>query len=213
MTLATADPGLDMPRAMHRVYAVFFAGGLVFASWAARMPQVRDRLHLTPSGLGVLLLSLSFGAVLGLPLAGLIVNRLGTRRTITVMSRLTATGLALGAVGYEHGPPPVAVGLFAVGLGFGVWDVAMNVEGAAIEQGMDRSIMSRFPAGFSVGTVIGALISAALVAAHVSVTASLLMVALVIAFAVPCAARCSSAWSFSPPRSPRGPATTGSASR
>ena len=33
-----------------------------------------------------------------------------------------------------HGVPPVVVGLFLVGFGNGTWDVAMNVEGAAVEQ-------------------------------------------------------------------------------
>jgi predicted MFS family arabinose efflux permease len=182
-------PDLDARRAMYGVYAVFIAGGLVFAAWAARIPQVRDRLHLTPSELGVLLLSLSLGAVIGLPLAGSTVHRLGTRRTITAMALLTATGMATVAIGYRHGPGPVAVGLFAMGLGFGTWDVAMNVEGAAVERGLERSIMSRFHAGFSVGTVIGALISAALIAVHVSVTVSLLGFAVVIAVMVPLAAR------------------------
>ena len=93
------------------------------------------------------------------------------------------------AVGYRHGVPPVVVGLFLVGFSNGIWDVAMNVEGAAVEQRLGRSIMSRFHAGWSLGTVAGALIGAALVAGHVSVTAHLLIVSVVVALAVPYAVR------------------------
>ena len=63
----------------------------------------------------------------------------------------------------------MVVGLFLIGFGNGTWDVAMNVEGAAVEQRQGRSIMSRFHAGFSLGTVAGALLGSALVALHVGV--------------------------------------------
>ena len=59
---------------------------------------------------------------------------------------------------------PVVAGLFLLGVGIGTWDVAMNVEGAAVEQRLGRAIMPRFHAGFSVGTVAGAAIGSALVA-------------------------------------------------
>jgi hypothetical protein len=51
-------------------------------------------------------------------------------------------------------------GLFFFGLGASVWDVAMNVEGAAVEQALTRSIMPRFHAGWSLGSVAGALVGA-----------------------------------------------------
>jgi predicted MFS family arabinose efflux permease len=79
--------------------------------------------------------------------------------------------------------------LFLVGLGNGAWDVAMNVQGARVEQRLGRSVMSRFHAGFSLGTVAGALIGAAMVALRVPVTAHLIGVAAVVGVAVPIAVR------------------------
>ena len=83
----------------------------------------------------------------------------------------------------------MVIGLGVMGFGNGAWDVAMNVEAAAIEQHLGRSIMSRFHAGFSVGTVIGALAGAAMNALAVSVTAHLLVVALLMAITMPLATR------------------------
>ena len=54
----------------------------------------------------------------------------------------------------------VGAGLLFFGFGAGAWDVAMNVEAAAVEQQLQRSIMSRFHAAFSIGTVAGALVGA-----------------------------------------------------
>ncbi len=172
-------------RAQRAVYVAFTGSGFAFASWAARIPQIRDALRATPSELGLVLLAVAAGAILALPLAGLVVNRFGPARTVAVLAGVLSVGLVVLALGYPLGAGPVAVGLFLIGYGNGTWDVAMNVEGAAVEQEIGRTIMPRFHAGFSVGTVAGALGGAACVAFDVSVTAHLLAVAAVNAAAVP----------------------------
>ena len=83
----------------------------------------------------------------------------------------------------------MAAGLFVFGFGNGTWDVAMNVQGAAVERELGRAIMPRFHAGWSIGTVAGAGIGAVMVALGVPVTAHLLAAALAVAVAVPVAAR------------------------
>jgi fucose permease len=176
-------------RAVRAVYLVFFGGGFAFASWASRIPQVRDGLRLDPKSLGLLLLSIAAGSVLALPLAGLVIARLGPARTVAVMATLCAAGLATAAIGFRSGVAPVVVGLFLLGIGNGTWDVAMNVEGTFVEQRLGRAIMPRFHAGFSVGTVVGALIGAGMVVIGVSVTAHLLGVAVLIAIGMPAAVR------------------------
>ena len=182
-----ADAGLR--RAVRAVYYVFFGAGFAFASWASRIPQVRDGLKLSPGSLGLLLLSIAAGSLVALPLAGTVVARLGAARTITVMAILSGIGLATTALGYRVGVVPVVVGLFLLGVGNGTWDVAMNVEGTFVEQRLGRAILPRFHAGFSIGTVAGALLGAAMVAAGVSVTVHLLLVAAVIATGGPWAVR------------------------
>ena len=105
------------------------------------------------------------------------------------MSILTAISLTGVAIGYSHGRLPVVVALFFLGIGYGSWDVAMNVQGATVERLLGRAIMSRFHAGFSVGTVAGALIGTAMVALDVTVTAHLLVVAVALGIAVPIGVR------------------------
>jgi predicted MFS family arabinose efflux permease len=176
-------------KAMYAVYAVFILNGFMFASWASRIPQVRDGLELNPQRLGLVLLAIAIGSLVSMPLAGVVISRLGAARTITAMSLIGTTGLATAAIGYRHGVAPVIPGLFLLGLGSGTWDVAMNVEGAEVERRLGHSIMSRFHAGFSIGTVAGALGGAAMIALGVSVTAHLLAVAAIIAAAATPAVR------------------------
>jgi predicted MFS family arabinose efflux permease len=176
-------------RATRAVYAVFILSGFAFASWASRIPSIRDALDLSPRTLGLVLLAIAVGSVVSMPLAGVVVGRLGTARTVAVMALVAAAGLATAGLGYPVGVALVLVGLFALGVGNGTWDVAMNVEGSAVEQELGRAIMPRFHAGFSVGTVAGALIGAGMVAFGVSATVHLVGVAGFVAVAVPLAVR------------------------
>ena len=145
-----------MQAAKRATAAAFFGSGFAFASWAARIPQVRDRLELSSAELGLVLLAIAAGSVVALPLAGTVVTRLGSSRTVAAMAVLFAAALALAAIGHLAGVVPLVVGLFFLGFANGAWDVAMNVQGALVERGLDRSVMSRFHAGWSCGTVAGA---------------------------------------------------------
>ncbi len=187
MTSATPDPAAR--RATTAVYAVFILSGFGFASWASRIPTVRDALGLSPRSLGLVLLATAVGSVISMPLSGLVVARLGTARTVAVMALVAAAGLVVTGIGYRVGVAPVVVGLFLLGVGNGTWDVAMNVEGSAVEQELGRAIMPRFHAGFSVGTVAGALLGSAMVALGVSATAHLIAVAAILGVAGPLSVR------------------------
>ncbi|MBO0785914.1 MAG: MFS transporter [Actinobacteria bacterium] len=175
--------------AVRAVYAVFIGNGFAFASWASRIPQVKDGLQASPGVLGLVLLGGAAGATLATVLAGLVITWLGQQVTVAAMALLVAAGLALIAVGYRLGIAPVAAGLSMFGFGSGTWDVAMNVEGAAAEHRLGRAIMPRFHAGWSIGTVAGAGTGAAMVALRVPVTVHLVAVAVVLAVTMPAASR------------------------
>ncbi len=170
--------------ATRATYVAFIGSGAGMASWATRIPQVRDGLELTPSRLGLVLLAIAAGSIVSLVLAGQIVAHFNSRRTVTAMAVLFGVALAGVALGYQVGVAPVVVGLLFFGFANGAWDVAMNVQGAIVERKLGRSIMSRFHAGYSIGTVAGALAGAAMVALRVPVTAHLIASAVLIAVVV-----------------------------
>jgi MFS family permease len=167
------------------VFVAFIGSGFGFASWASRIPQVRDQLHASPSVLGLILLALAAGSLIALPLSGILVTRIGAARSVALTAGLVALGLVVVGVGSHAGIWAVVIGLFMMGFGNGAWDVAMNVEGAAVEQRLGYSIMSRFHAGFSLGTVLGALGGAGAVVVGLSVTVHLIVVAALLAVSIP----------------------------
>ncbi|MGH3936302.1 MAG: MFS transporter [Pseudonocardiaceae bacterium] len=143
------------------VAASFLVNGAAFASLLSRAPGIRDTLGLSSAQLGLLLLCLSGGAILGLPLSGRIVHRMRPARAALVASLTVTTGLLPLATGLHVGVVgPAAVGFVLIGLGAGIWDVAMNVEGADVERRLGRSLMPRLHAAFSLGTVAGAGVGA-----------------------------------------------------
>ena len=111
------------------------------------------------------------------------INALGTVRVVRLGATAATAGMLAAALGLGHVLPVTVVGLVVYGLGIGVWDVAMNVEGAEVERGLGRTIMPRFHAGFSGGTVVGALVGALLVELSVPAAAHLGAVVL-LAFAL-----------------------------
>ena len=168
-------------RATRSTATVFVLAGVGIASLLSRVPQIRDALELSPRSLGLLLLMTAVGSLVALPLSGAVVHRIGAAHTVAVMTVVNPVGLAMAGIGTEVGPVMVGAGLFVFGFGAGQWDVAMNVEGAAVEQRLGRSVMSRFHAAFSLGTVGGALVGAAMNALDVEPLPHLVVVAVLVA--------------------------------
>ena len=170
-----------MIRARNATLAVFAVSGFAFSSWMARVPDVKAGLHLSPGRLSVLLLSISIGSVLGLPLAGRLNHHLGAAAVVRLGAGVSLPGIALAAIAVQAKAPlsVIAIGLFLMGLGIGLWDVSQNLEGTIVERGVGKAIMPWFHAAFSMGTVFGALIGALMtflrvpVGVHVSVAAGL----------------------------------------
>jgi MFS family permease len=168
-------------RAKVAVVLAFAVNGLAFASFIARTPSIAESLSLSTAQLALLLLCLSGGSVAGLPLSGPLVARFGPGRSVLVGAATETVGLALLALGLLTGSVwPAAVGLVVTGLGTGVWDVAMNVGGAEVEQRLARPIMPRLHAAFSLGTVAGAGVGAASAATGVPLAVQLLAVVVLI---------------------------------
>ncbi|MCC8246981.1 MFS transporter [Saccharothrix luteola] len=163
------------------VAVTFGLNGVAVASWFARVPAARDALGLGAGALGLLLLAMSAGATVAMLTAGEVTHRLGARRTVCVSTIGVSAGLVVAglAIGTWPSTAATAVGLFLLGYGSGTCNVAMNVEAAAVERLVGRTIMPRFHAVWSLGTVAAAGLAAAAAWLRLPVTAHLTGVAVV----------------------------------
>jgi MFS family permease len=134
--------------------ACFLLTGVISASWASRLPAIKDGLALSDGQLAIALLGLEAGAVLGLQLGGLVVPRTGSRGAL--IGSLLALSAAL--LGPAFAPSLLLLGasLFAFAVLNSVVDVAMNAQGVAVQRLMGRPVLSGLHAMHSLGGVLGA---------------------------------------------------------
>lgn len=173
------------------IFAVFLTSGLSIATWASRVPAIKDALGIDNAQVGALLMAAGVASILGLSLSAPVLARFGARRSMLVMMVTFAVGIALIGIGTDllGSFPVVLAGLALFGFGNGCLDVTMNVEATAIEQLESKTILPLFHAFFSFGTVIGAGIGAGAVGlgmnvfAHTAVIGVLIVVIAIAAIA------------------------------
>ncbi|MDO5729559.1 MAG: MFS transporter [Actinomycetaceae bacterium] len=159
-------------RARVAVMTLFFSNGALFANFVPRFPQLKDAFQLDPSGYGLVIAAFPLGAMIGGPLAGLLVRRLTSARIAAygtvLIGVLLFCGASLVAVSANKtGPIATAtVASFAAiyalaGATDAVVDVGQNAHGFRVQRLYGRSIVNAFHAAWSAGAMTGGLMGMA----------------------------------------------------
>jgi MFS family permease len=166
------DPSVERLRVA--VAALFVLDGVVFGSWAARVPAVAGQVGATHSALGVALLCLSIGALACMQATGRLAARFGSGP----VSLAAGIAVCLTAVlpGLATSVPALCAALLLFGAATGVVNVAANALGVEVERRVARPLLPGLHAGFSLGGLAGALLGGA-AAAVLGVGAHLALVA------------------------------------
>ena len=159
-TFVWVGKSVEVQNALRRrsaLFALFFVPGLSISSWVTRTPAIRDLLGASTAEVGLVLLGLSVGSMAGILSSGPLVARFGTRPIAMVGTMLTMLSMPTIGLGASAGDSViVTAGLFLFGAGMGGSEVALNIEGADIEQILDAPVLPALHGFFSLGTVIGA---------------------------------------------------------
>lgn len=152
--------------------------GLAGGTWAARIPAIKDALHLSPGILGLALLGPALGSVLAMPAAGAALATVPPRRIVQL--GLLALGGLLPVTTLASSPWQLFAVLTGWGAGLGVVDVGINTEAAAVQDRLGRSVMSGFHAAYSVGGLAGAGLGGIAAASGVSARTDFLIAGAVV---------------------------------
>jgi MFS family permease len=165
----------DLGRLRVALCAVFAAHGFMFASWAVRVPGVKEQTAASSATLGLALLGLSAGAVVTMLLAGALCRRFGSPRVTVLSCAVLSLTLPLPALAGSA----LALGLLlaAFGAAYGCLNVAMNSVAVDIVAALRRPVMPGFHAAWSFGGLAGAALGG-LLAPHLSPLRHLLLAAL-----------------------------------
>lgn len=164
----------DVRAARRAITTVFALNGVVFGSWAARIPAVRDRLELGDGELGVALAGLALGAIVAMPLGGALVARRGSAPVVRAAVPLISVAIAIVALAPSL--PVLCVGTVVLGVANGSLDVTMNAHGVAVERRHGTPILGGFHAAFSAGGLAGSALGGLAAAADVDVRVHLALV-------------------------------------
>ncbi|RTL57420.1 MAG: MFS transporter [Sphingobacteriales bacterium] len=142
------------------VSGFFFVAGITFATWASRIPDIKEKLQLSDAGLGAVLFALPAGLMLSLPISGWLITKYGSRRMLITASLFYPLMLIL--LGAAATVTQLVAVLFLFGLFSNLCNIAMNTQAVAVEKFYGRSIMASFHglwslAGFS-GAAIGSIL-------------------------------------------------------
>lgn len=149
------------PAARRAISLVFLMNGILYATWAVNIPGVRDHLHLNAAQVGWALLAVGVGSLCSMPFTGHWVARYGSHRTTRVLALLAM--LSLIPPFLMPSLPGLMVSLALLGALNGALDVSMNAQGVTVEKALNRPIMSRLHAYFSLGGLLGALLGTILI--------------------------------------------------
>lgn len=134
----------------------YFCQGLAFASWASRIPIIKERLNLTEGQLGTILLMLPVGQLVTMALSGKLVTTYGSARVLRIVAIIYALILCL--IGFAQNAWELGAILFFFGVIGNMCNIAVNTQGVAAEKIFKKSIMSSFHGAWSIAGFTGALI-------------------------------------------------------
>ncbi|MBG9764518.1 membrane protein [Paenibacillus polymyxa] len=166
----TGEPSMN-PRIVRNILFLLFAlPGVAFASWVSRTPVIRDILHVSTAEMGIIIFGLAAGSLLGLLSAGNVISRIGGRSVILGSALLIVIGFVIVGLGTAFSLTSIVfVGLVIFGGGYGTAEVALNVEGSAVENQLNKTLLPAFHGSFSLGTLVGAVIGSGAAALHIPV--------------------------------------------
>jgi MFS family permease len=155
----------------------YFGQGLVFASWASRIPDLKTALHLSDAALGSILLALPIGQLITMPLSGRLVAIFGSKKILTLATPLYAlclTNLALATQGWH-----LALFLLLFGVAGNLCNIALNTQAVTAEGHYGKPIMSSFHGSWSLGLFTGALLGLLIMNLHLGTSAHFWIIAIV----------------------------------
>jgi MFS family permease len=146
----------DRKRIRIAVALFYFSMGLMFASWASRIPDIKTSLHLNDALFGTILFAMPAAQFLMMTFSGRLVTRFGSRKI--VLFALPMYSICLSNIGLVKYGWQLAIALFLFGLAGNLCNISINTQGVTAERLYQRPIMASFHGGWSLAGFTGALI-------------------------------------------------------
>jgi MFS family permease len=144
--------------ASRAIFSAFLIHGALLGAWVTQIPLAKTRLDTGLGAFGLALLSFAAGAVIAMPIAGVMINRFGS----ALVTLICGIGFSLFLFLPSFAPNIIlfVIGGVLLGAMVGSMDVAMNAHGLAVEKALKRPVMSGYHGAFSAGAAVGTIAGA-----------------------------------------------------
>jgi MFS family permease len=150
--------------------------GLIFSSWASRIPSIKDKFGFNEAELGAVLFMLPLGALSALPISGWIVDKFSSKK-ISFLS-LFFYSCSLYSVAAVDSVGLLSTMLFLFGFLGNMSNISMNTQGLSIQKLINKPILSGLHAMWSVGAFSAAAFTGWMMRLHFSSDQHFMVIAL-----------------------------------
>lgn len=161
------------PRERIAVKMLFLANGLYAGAWSLKVPELAERLSLSPFYVSLLVVCYGIGSVTIMPFCGAGIARYGS----SLIAKVTGAAFLFTMLFITMAPNIWTAGLavFLFGGFAGAMDVAMNANAVEVEKSMRKAIMSSCHAFWSLGALLGSIVSGYMIDTFGSIPHSLII--------------------------------------
>jgi len=154
----------------------FFLSGLCFATWASRIPTIKDFFNFNEAELGSVLLAMPISSLIGLPFSGWLVSKFDSRFPLIVS--IFFFTIALTCIGFATTPFLLVASLCFFSFNSRILNIAMNTQSITLQKKYSKKIVGSFHGLWSTGGLLGVGFSTIMVKENITLHIHLLIIAL-----------------------------------
>lgn len=146
-----------MNQAQRAVLAIFFIHGFVGATFIPRIPELINQIGVEFSAWGLIMGVSGVGGLLGLTFTTRFIAKYGTK----VIARFGAVGMTMAILsfGYIHDPVTFFIAQSMNSFLASIYIISINSQTVALQKAMNRVIIGKFHAAWSLGTALSSGLS------------------------------------------------------
>lgn len=147
---------LQLKKSRVSVCGFFLIMGMIFGTWASRIPAIKAHLSLDDAQLGNILFAIPLGQMTAMFLSAWIIKRIESKKALVIAGSITP--LFTLFAGLSASIEILVASLFFFGMSDNLFNISANTQGVNVEHEYGRTIMATFHGLFSMGGFVGGLL-------------------------------------------------------
>ena len=154
----------------------FFLSGICFASWASRIPTIKENFNFNDAQLGTILLAMPISSLIGLPISGWLVSKFDSR--VPLMVSFVFFSIALALIGFATTPFLLVLSVSLFSFCMRILNISVNTQSITLQKKFEKRVVGAFHGLWSTGGLLGVAFSTLMVKMGVSMQIHLLSISI-----------------------------------